>query len=205
MKIYKPHEFAKMIGVSVKTLQRWDNAGKLNASRTPANSRYYTHEQYLKYIGEPVQDNIEKKVVIYSRVSSSGQKDDLKNQTEFLRQFANARGIIISEVIEEIGSGLNYKRKKWNNLLEQCINKEVKTITISHKDRFVRFGFEWFENFLKSLGVELMIVNNESLSPQEEMVQDLITIIHVFSCRIYGLRKYKKTVKEDREICEPIK
>jgi predicted site-specific integrase-resolvase len=82
-----------------------------------------------------------------------------------------------------------------------CIN----TIIASNKDRFIRFGFEWFERFLKSNGVELIIVNNESLSPQEEMIQDLISIIHVFSCKIYGLRKYKKQIKEDGELCEHIK
>ena len=82
----------------------------------------------------------------------------------------------------------------------------VKTIIIAHKDRFIRFGYSWFEQFLKSNGVEIIVVNNETLSPEEEMVQDLISIIHVFSCRIYGLRKYKKQIREDDEICsKPIK
>jgi putative resolvase len=80
----------------------------------------------------------------------------------------------------------------------------IKTIIVSHKDRFIRFGFEWFERFLKSNGVELIIVNNESLSPQEEMIQDLISIIHVFSCKIYGLRKYKTKIKEDEEIAKSL-
>jgi len=73
---------------------------------------------------------------------------------------------------------------------------------VSHKDRFIRFGFEWFEKFVKSNGVELVIVNNEKLSPQEEIVQDIISILHVFSCRVYGLRKYKKKIEEDGELCE---
>ncbi|CAG7840404.1 hypothetical protein CLOHAE12215_01828 [Clostridium haemolyticum] len=80
----------------------------------------------------------------------------------------------------------------------------IKTIIVSHKDRFIRFGFDWFERFVKSNGVELIVVNNESLSPQEEMIQDLISIIHVFSCRIYGLRKYKKKIKEDDEIVKSL-
>ncbi len=89
---YKPKEFAELIGVSVKTLQRWDNDSKLKAYRTPTNRRYYTYEQYLKYIGKT---NIEdkRKVVIYTRVSTSNQKDDLKNQVDFLRQYANAESI----------------------------------------------------------------------------------------------------------------
>jgi len=77
----------------------------------------------------------------------------------------------------------------------------ISKIIISHKDRFIRFGFEWFETFVKSNGVELVTVNNEKLSPQEEIVQDIISILHVFSCRVYGLRKYKKKIIEDVEVC----
>lgn len=200
MKMYKPNEFAEMLGVSVKTLQRWDNEGKLIAFRNPANRRYYTHDQYLDYLGKTNTTKDTKKTVIYARVSSSGQKDDLKNQVEFLRQFANARGIIVDEVLEDIGSGLNYNRKKWNRLLEDCMTGNVKAIIIAHTDRFIRFGYEWFERFLKLNGVEVIVVNNETLSPEEEMVQDLISIIHVFSCRIYGLRKYKSKLEEDKSL-----
>ena len=201
MNTYKPNEFAEMLSVSVKTLQRWDKDGKLKAYRNPSNRRYYTHHQYVEYMGKIVQTYDSRKTIIYTRVSTSNQKDDLKNQVEFIKQFSNARGIIVDEIFEDIGSGLNYNRKKWNKLLEDCMLGYVKTIIVSHKDRFIRFGFEWFERFLKSNGVELIIVNNEAMSPQEEMINDLISIIHVFSCRIYGLRKYKKQIKEDEELC----
>lgn len=200
MEMYKPNEFAEMLGVSVKTLQRWDNDGKLIAFRNPANRRYYTHNQYLEYIGKMSTNEDVRKTVIYARVSSSGQKDDLKNQVEFLKQFANARGIIVDDTLQDMGSGLNYNRKKWNKLLEDCMIGNIKTIIIAHTDRFIRFGYEWFERFLKLNGVEIIVVNNEALSPEEEMVQDLINIIHVFSCRIYGLRKYKKKIEDDNSI-----
>jgi predicted site-specific integrase-resolvase len=196
-KNYKPKEFAELLNVSVKTLQRWDNEGILTAYRTPTDRRYYTHEQYLAYTGVISKEKNKGKTVIYTRVSNKGQKDDLKNQVEFLKQFAHARGIIVDEVIQDIGSGLNYKRKKWNTLIEQSLEGKVKTIMISHKDRFIRFGFDWFRNLLESEGVEFLIVNNDSMSPEEEMVQDLISIIHVFSCRIYGLRKYKQDIKDE--------
>lgn len=204
MNTYKPNEFAEMIGVSVKTLQRWDKDKKLIAFRSPTNRRYYTHNQYVEYMGKTIQEKDKRKTIIYTRVSSSGQKDDLNNQVEFLKQFANARGLIVDEVFEDIGSGLNYNRRKWNKLLEDCMLGLVKTIIIAHKDRFIRFGYDWFEKFLKSNGVEIIVVNNETLSPQEEMIQDLISIIHVFSCRIYGLRKYKNQLKEDKEIVKSI-
>lgn len=199
---YKPHEFAEMLGVSVKTLQRWDKEGKLKAYRAPSDRRYYTHKQYVDYMGEGNSKN--GKTIIYTRVSTTNRKDDLKNQVEFLKQFANARGIIIDEIFEDIGSGLDYNRKKWNKLLEDCMLGLIKTIIVSNKDRFIRFGYEWFEKFLKSNGVEIIVVNNEALSPQGELLQDLISIIDVFSCKIYGLRKYKKKIAEDEEICSEL-
>ena len=196
-KNYKPKEFAELLNVSVLTLQRWDNAGKLKAFRTPTNRRYYTYEQYQKYMGITT---LNKKTVIYTRVSTSNQKDDLKNQVEFLKQYVNGKGIIVDTVIEDYGSGLNYNRKQWNKLIDECMTNEISTIIITHKDRFIRFGFDWFEKFLNKFGVKFIIVNNESLSPQEELVQDIISILHVFSCRIYGLRKYEKKIKEDIEV-----
>ena len=198
--MYKPNQFAEMIGVSVKTLQRWDNDGKLIANRTPTDRRYYTHKQYLDYVNESKRG----KVVIYTRVSSSNQKDDLVNQVNFLQQYANAKGLIVDEIIEDLGSGLNYNRKKWNKLIDESINGQVSKIIITHKDRFIRFGYDWFERFFLNLGVEIILVNNEKLSPQEELVQDLISIIHVFSCRIYGLRKYKTKIERDEEVVESI-
>ena len=189
--MYKPKDFAELIGVSVKTLQRWDNDGILVAKRNPKNRRYYTQEQLMEYL------NISKttdKIVIYSRVSKSNQKQDLENQIDFLKQFANAKGMIVSDVYTDIGSGLNYNRKMWNKLIKECMEGRVKTIIISNKDRFIRFGFDWYESLLKDYGTNIIIVNNESMSPQEEMIQDLISIIHVFSCKVYGLRKYKKAI-----------
>ncbi len=195
-KIYKPKDFASLLGVSVLTLQRWDNEGKLIAYRNPKGRRFYTHTQYEEYMGIKKRNQVGK-IVLYSRVSNRVQKDDLKNQTSFLRDFINAKGIIVDEVIEDIGSGLNYKRKHWNRLLDDVREGKVSQIYITHKDRFIRFGFDWFSSFCKKCGCDIVIVNNQELSPQEELIQDLIAIIHVFSCRIYGLRKYKKKIKED--------
>ena len=109
-----------------------------------------------------------------------------------MRQYSNAKGIIVDEVIEDFGSGLNYNRKKWNKLIDSCMLNEIDTIIITHKD--------WFERFLSKFNVKIIVVNNESLSPSEELVQDIISILNIFSCRIYGLRKYKKKIKEDKEI-----
>ena len=198
-KHYNPKEFAELLNVSVLTLQRWDNAGKLKAFRSPTDRKYYIYEQYLEYRGVHKEEN-DKNVVIYARVSTSNQKDDLKNQVEFLKQYANAKGMIVDDIIEDYGSGLNYNRKKWNSLIDSCMTNEVSTIIITHKDRFIRFGYEWFERFLAKFNVKIIVVNNKSLSPQEELVQNIISILHVFSYIISGLRKYKKKIGENEEI-----
>ena len=198
---YKPKEFAELLGVSVKTLQRWDREGILKANRTPTDRRYYTYAQYLQFKGIQTEQD-RRDVVIYARVSTRNQKDDLQNQVKFLKQFCNAKGMIVNQCMEEFGSGLNYNRKKWNKLLEEVMENKIKTIVISSKDRFIRFGYDWFEKFCEKFHTKIMIVNNEALSPKEELVQDMISILHVFSCRVYGLRKYKNQIKEDEELAQ---
>lgn len=200
---YKPKDFSKLLNISVKTLQRWDNNGILKAHRSPTNRRYYTYDQYLLFKGIKTENDI-RKIVIYARVSTTNQKDDLKNQIIFLQQFCNAKGIIVNECIEDFGSGLNYNRKKWNQLLINVMEQKIKTIVISHKDRFVRFGYDWFYRFCEKFNTEIIVVNNEKLSSREELVQDIISIFHIFSHKLYSLRKYKKQIKEDNTIAKEL-
>ena len=200
---YKPKDFAELLGVSVKTLQHWDRDGILKANRTPTDRRYYTYDQYLQFKGIQTENDI-RDTVIYARVSTRNQKDDLQNQVEFLKQFCNAKGIIVNQCVEDFGSGLNYNRKKWNRLLDEVMANKIKAIVISNKDRFIRFGYDWFEKFCEKFNTKIIIVNNETLSPNEELVQDIISILRVFSCRLYGLRKYKNQIKEDEEIAKEL-
>lgn len=174
---YKPKDFAELLGVSVKTLQRWDRDGILKANRTPTDRRYYTYDQYLQFKGIQTENDI-RDTVIYARVSTRNQKDDLQNQVEFLKQFCNAKGIIVNQCVEDFSSGLNYNRKKWNRLLDEVMANKIKTIVISNKDRFIRFGYDWFEKFCEKFNTKIIIVNNETLSPNEELVQDIISILH---------------------------
>ena len=189
---------AERLGVTVRTLQIWDKKGTLKAHRTPTNRRYYTEEQYLEYIGQSTSNN--RKNVAYARVSAYRQKDDLKNQIDFIRQYANAKGIILDETITDIGSGLNYNRKKWNKLLEDVMQDKIDAIFITYKDRFIRFGYDWFERLCKMHNTEIVVLNNIETSPTQEMIDDIISIVHVFSCRLYGLRKYKSKLKNDKSL-----
>lgn len=199
MFMIKINEMAKRLGVSIKTLQRWDREGILVSKRTPTDRRYYTEDQYLEYIG--LASKSKRKTIAYARVSSVNQKDDLQNQISFIRNHVNAKGEVLDAVVEDVGSGLNYNRKNWNDLLLNQIPKgEIGKIYITYKDRFVRFGFDWFERFCNHYDCEVIVINNPDTSPQKELIDDLISIIHVFSCRIYGLRKYKKDISLDESL-----
>lgn len=194
--ILKPKEMAKKLNVSVKTLQSWDNDGTLIAYRNPKNRRYYTTEQLNEYLGLSEQHN--QKIVAYCRISNKNQSDDLENQVKFIQNHVNGKGLILDEIISDIGSGLNYKRKNWNKLLDDVINNKIDTIYITYEDRFIRFGYAWFESLCHKFGTKIIVLNNKTTSPKQEVIDDLIEIIHMFSCRIYRLRKYEKKIQDDK-------
>ena len=188
---YSPKEFGSLVGKTTNTLQRWDRKGILKAHRTLTNRRFYTHDQYLKVVGQKAKPRIS---ISYCRVSSSSQKKDLVSQKKAVEAFCLATGKAIDDKFEDIGSGLNYKRKQFLLLMERVERGEISEIIIAHKDRLVRFGFEWFEKFCYDHGTSITVINAESLSPETEMTKDLLSIIHCFSSRLYGLRKYKQKI-----------
>ena len=195
MNIYKASEFAKLAGVSVKTLQRWDREGQLKpAARTPGNRRLYTQEQLNQLLNrKPKQVRV---AVAYVRVSSQAQKPDLANQKTALEQFCIAKGQTVDEWISEIGGGLNFKRPKFTELVDRILRGEISVLVIAHKDRLARFGYELLVHLCETHDCQIVVLNTESLSPEQEMVQDLMTITHCFSARLYGSRNYRKVVKQ---------
>lgn len=100
------------------------------------------------------------------------------------------------DFVEEVGGGLNFKRKQFLRLMDEIGRREIKTLIVAHRDRLVRFGFEWFEHFAQTHGCEVLVLNQERVSSEQEMVQDLMTIVHCFSSRLYGLRNYRKKLDE---------
>lgn len=197
-----PRKAAKMLGVTVQTLQNWDYSGKFKAHRTPTNRRYYLVDEITAYQQNGsgrVPRKANRENVIYARVSTYKQKQEgsLKRQTEFVQDYANAKGIIIDHVYKDIGSGLNYKRSSWLRLLDLVDEDKINTIFVAFPDRFVRFGFDYFKHFCTKHGTKIVSLNNQNLSPAQEMTNDLISIIHVFSCRLYGLRKYKRMIQKE--------
>ena len=192
---YRPKEASQYIGRSISTLQRLDYSGKLKAHRTTTNRRYYTKEQLDTFLGKKAQTR--RLQIAYARVSSYEQKPELQHQLEYIRNYVNAKGIILDQEITDIGSGLNYNRKKWNKLMDLVEENKVGKIYIAYKDRFIRFGYDWFNHFCQKHGCDIVVLNNPSLSPEEELTQDLLTILHVFSSRSYGIRKYQKQIKKE--------
>lgn len=192
---YKPKEAAQYIGRSISTLQRLDYSGKLKAHRTTTNRRYYNKEQLDTFLGKKAQTR--RLQIAYARVSSYEQKPELQHQLDYIRNYVNAKGIILDQEITDIGSGLNYNRKKWNKLMDLVEENKVGKIYIAYKDRFIRFGYDWFNHFCQKHGCDIVVLNNPSLSPEEELTQDLLTVLHVFSSRSYGIRKYQKQIKKE--------
>ena len=174
-------------------MQKWDRKGILPAFRSPTNRRYYTHEQYLQYRG--LISSEQGKVIAYARVSSPSQKKDLAIQKEALRAFCLEHSIKVDQWIEDIGSALNYKRKGFNQIIEQIELGAVKRLVIGYQDRLVRFGYDWFEAFCERHGTEILVVNGESFSPEEELVRDLLAIVTVFAARLHGLRSHKNAIR----------
>lgn len=198
---YKVGEFAEKIGVSVSTLQRWDRTNVLKSRRTPTNQRYYTDEDLNKVLNSEAETKSKRKNVGYCRVSTQEQKQNLENQKEFVSVYSLSHGVILDEIYTDIDNGLNYKRQNWNKLLKQVEANEIDKIYVTYKDRFVRFGYEWFEEFCASHGTEIIVLNQKQTSPEEELTRDLLSILHEFSERNNDLKKYKTEInKELKEI-----
>jgi len=194
MCMYTLGEFGKEIHVSVKTLQRWDRQGVLKAHRTASNRRYYTQNDLRKIL--PEEEGTRRRIIAYCRVSSVAQKPDLEKQRKHLSEFCQANALLVDEWISEIGGGLNFKRKQFLKLVDAIIAGEVAVLLIAHKDRLARFGFSLLEHLCATHGCRLLVMNTEELSPEQELVQDLMAITHCFSSRLYGLRNYRNALEK---------
>ncbi len=192
---YSPQEFGQLIGRTTKTLQKWDREGKLKAHRSPiTNRRYYTHGQYLQYRGLMAQE--QGLTIAYTRVSGVAQKPNLANQLKALRAYCQQQDIRVDEWLSDISGDLNYKRKQFNRLMELVELGPVRHMVIAHQDRFVLFGYGYFAAFCQRQNTEIMVMNGEALSPEQELVQDLVALLTVFASRLHGLRLYKKVLKD---------
>jgi putative resolvase len=199
--MYTPSQFAKKVGVSVKTIQKWDRIGVLPAKRTITNRRYYTDEDLAAALRLPRVQK-ERQTMAYCRVSSQAQKPDLLNQRAVLEQWCKQQQISVDEWIMEVGGGLNFERKQFLRVVDAIIEGQVERVVLAHQDRLARFGYTLLVHLCRTHACELLVMNTEELSPEQELVQDLITITQCFSSRLYGLRNYRlaleKALKDDQ-------
>ncbi|WP_149453926.1 IS607 family transposase [Pasteuria penetrans] len=199
---YTPARMAKLLGVSVATLQRWDRSGVLKAHRSPTNRRYYTHQQYLQYTGAATRPG-EGKTIAYLRVAHRKGVLELQAQKERIRSFCAMRGWWIHDWISEFGSAMDWKRPLFGDLMLAIERGEVCRLILVHRDRALRYGFSWFHGFCERHGTEVVILHDDWFSTDEEFVGDFIRILREIGDRLKGMCDEKKWLHGIllREVC----
>ena len=191
MKHYKtPRETSEILGISIDRLRRLAENGTISTIRTPGGQRRYDVQGYID-----AQTETDIVTVGYCRVSGKGQSDHLASQVAYLQKHYPE-----AEIIRDFGSGINFKRKGLISLLERVLRGDKLRVVVAHRDRLARFGGEVIQFLVEQNGGEVVVLDQTVYSPEEELTEDLLTILHVFSRRLSGLRRYRDQIKEDRNL-----
>jgi predicted site-specific integrase-resolvase len=187
-KLVKIGEAAKILGSSPAQLRKWELTGELlPARKTKGGTRYYDIDSLLS----DTDVNADKITLCYARVSSHEQKADLERQQMLLESYCAAKGWQF-EIIKDLGSGMDYHKKGLKTLLDKILNKEIERLVLTHKDRLLRFGAELIFSLCEKQNIEIIIIHQgEQPDFEEELAQDVLEIITVFSARLYGSRSHK--------------
>lgn len=192
-------KFAKEVGLSAQHLRKLhDDNVLVPAVITKGGTRYYSDEQLSEYLNKTNEPQRELPIILYARVSTKNQKDDLDKQVEYLKEYAISKGYSF-EIIKDIGSGINYTKQGLKQLIQKINNKEISKIVVLYKDRLVEFGFELIEYLCKLNNISIEIIDNTTISKDTELTNDLIQIITVFASQLYGVRS-KKTLRLIKEV-----
>jgi len=200
--VLRPKDVCERLGISYTTLRDYVRRGYIKPVLTPGGKWRFREEDVDRLVGIIKQ----RRVILYARVLSSSQKDDLERQIRALEDWARQNNIVDYEIVTDIGSGLNEDRKGFKKILRLAIEKKILRIVIAYPDRLTRFGLKTIEELLRAFGVELVVLNHEDKDPREELVEDLITIVSHFAGRLYGMRshKYEKVVEGARKLIEDL-
>ena len=191
MKHYKtPRETSEILGISIDRLRRLAENGTISTISTPGGHRRYDVQGYLDEQTEATFTTIG-----YCRVSGRGQKDDLESQVRYVQSHYPE-----AEIIRDFGSGITFKRKGLIALLERLLRGDKLRVVVAHRDRLARFGGEVIQFLVEQNGGEVVVLDETVYSPEEELTADLLAILHVFSHRLSGLRRYRDQIKEDRNL-----
>lgn len=188
---------SEVTGLSPNTLRKYADNGTIKAyRRTPTSKRRFQLEE-LEQLMHGGAEEQRKPVVCYCRVSSRKQARDLARQVAYMRQnFPDA------DIVTDVGSGLNFKRQGLWTILQRLMQGDKLTLIVAHRDRLCRFGFDLIERLVQNNGGEVMVLDNDEVSPQRELTEDLLAILHAFSCRMHGLRRYASQIKEDTHLSD---
>ena len=184
-------KFAKEIGLSAQHLRKLhDDNILVPAVITKGGTRYYSDEQLSEYLNKSNEPQQELPIILYARVSTKSQKDDLDKQVEYLKEYAIKKGYSF-EIITDIGSGINYTKQGLKQLIQKINNKEISKIVVLYKDRLTGFGFELIEYLCELNNIRIEIIDKTTVSKDTELINDLIQIITVFAGQLYGARSKK--------------
>lgn len=197
MKYYSSKSVTQILGVTAQTLRNWDKEGKLKPAYVKSNGyRYYSEDSILDFTNQNKRKK-DLRIIGYARVSSKKQADDLDRQVDNLKTYLDSK-YKNYEIITDIGSGINYTKPGLRSLIEKINKKQVDIIVVLHKDRLLRFGFELVEYFAKLNDVAIEVLEKKDKTQDQEVVEDLVQIISVFSYKLHGERKAKtKSILSD--------
>lgn len=182
-------EACAITGINHQTIRKWVDSGKIKHYKTPSNQRMLSKQSVLSLTNN-IHNTKKQKQIIYCRVSSPKQKDDLIRQCDKLQDLYPNH-----EIIKDIGSGINWQRKGLKTILECAMSGELKELVVAHKDRLSRFGYELVEWIIKSNGGAVTVLDEEMhTSTEQELAEDLLSIVHIYSCKQMGKRRYNKDV-----------
>ena len=180
---------AKYFGVAKETLRRWEKSGKIFVERTPKGHRRFDLSSFSKGSQKKLASN--KHTLGYARVSSHDQKEDLARQAQVIESFCTANGWV-HEIVQDLGSGLNFQKRGLKKLIQNICSEKIDRLVLTHKDRLLRFGSELVFSLCEQFGIEVVIMNkSEETRFEDDLVQDVLEIITVFSARLYGARSRK--------------
>ncbi|MBN3871196.1 IS607 family transposase [Nostoc sp. JL33] len=195
-------EAVKKLGLHPNTLRKYADNGKIQSIKNEAGQRLFDVESYLRAksaTGEYPRGELcgadRASLICYCRVSSTKQRDDLGRQIAYMQSLYPD-----AEIIKDIGSGINFKRKGLQTLLDRLMQGDKLTLIIACRDRLARFGFELIQYMVEQNGGQIVVQGQTVHCPESELTSDLLSILHVFSCRMHGLRKYSKKIKEDPDL-----
>ena len=201
-KILKIGEAAEYLNVSIDTLRKWDKYNKLKPLETAGGHRRYDTDTLDDFIGKKKKDLEETYIICatYARVSSNeqNQKGDLDRQSQRLSEYCAKKGLLVTYIIKDVGSGLNDNRCGFNKLTELIIQKKVNKLVVEHKDRLTRFQFNFIKKMFESYGCEVVVINDIDVSSEEELATDIISLMASFSGKFYGRRSAERRKKNKK-------